>query len=149
MAFLFILSAARAQPDPLRELIAEYRGSEGVETVRIGGLFLDIGAVFVEKGPDRRLVRKLSQFRMLRFEPSSGPGPKQLQAFEATVIEQGFEELLDVRKGTEHTRIFILSTEKHIRRVLLFTEDQRTGDQAIYSLRGKLRYDELSDLELF
>ena len=144
--FLGLLSLLAVQFASAQDagLYWKYKDYDGAIAVTVPRFAVHIGSWFLEERADRKFVQKLGKVRVLLFEDGSPVTERDNRRFARKAKRRGLEELIVVRDGQTHIRVMAKERNngKGIRKVVVFVNSPEGF--ALVSVRGRLRYDDLS-----
>ena len=132
----------------LRNLVSDYRGTQGFDVVDVGGLGLSLlkaaARTAADSPEDREALRLFNGLKRLTIVDFSEAEPEVKDKFLRKVnrILRSGEMLLEAKDGGETVRIYGTSSDDGN----LLEDIVLLADDAIISVRGKIRADLIGEL---
>jgi len=135
-----------SQADPIRRFFNQYKDYDDVTHVKLQGWLLKIASRHADDDSAEKLLRKISHLRIMTMENGSLVTPASYNQLLREVRDESFEDLLQLREGSE--RIDILFKEKNgeITDVLLLISSE--DEFMLLNLEGRLKFSDLNDLDI-
>lgn len=151
LTFIFLLLIATAtasfgQARSVQQFYDHYKKLETVTDVRLQGWVLELAARFSDEETAERLLKKITQLRVLVMEEGNLVEPEQYRSFIRNVKKERFEELFQIREDGNHVNFLIREDGDTITDVLITVSGE--DGFVLLSLEGALQFSDLNDLEL-
>ena len=132
----------------LRNLVSDYRGTQGFDVVDVGGLGLSLlkaaARTAADSPEDREALRLFNGLKRLTIVDFSDAAPEVREKFlrKANRILQGSEMLLEAKDGDETVRIYGTSSDDGN----LLEDVALLAGEALIFVRGSIRADQVAAL---
>lgn len=146
LALVAFIANINAQADPVKAFFNKYKHTEEASNISLGGWMLDFAASHSDDDEAGSFIRKIDRLRVLSLPNSADVDPADLLSLRQSTLANNFEELMQVRDGSELVNIYLRENEEAITDVLIVVTDDT--ELTLVSLTGYLLLEDLKELDL-
>jgi hypothetical protein len=149
-ALLPILLSSCGSTKTINEFYRKHKKEEGVSNFSLPGWLVWIGTGMAyhsvrdkEVRRGLKLAKKVKSLQFLQSEGEYSIPKAEIQEFVSTLRTQAFEDLLFIRDGQTNVNVMVRDTEKKLKNILIFVEEE--DEFTFFSMRSRLKYKDLSE----
>lgn len=147
---LWVISAfvvsANAQVEPIKAFYNKYKNYENATQLKLQGWLIRLAAKHTDEEGAEQLLKKITHLRLLSIEDGNPVSLEESRDLIKQLKKESYEELLNVRDGTERVDILIREKKDVITEILLLVSDK--DEFLLLSLEGRLKFSDLNDLDI-
>lgn len=140
------LTPMLSQADPVKRFYNQYKDFEDVTHIKLQGWLLRIASNYADDADAEKLLKKVTHLRIITMEDGSLVTPASYNKLLDEVRKDSFEDLLQLREGSERIDMLFKEKKGEITDVLLLISGD--GEFLLLSLQGHLKFSDLNDLDI-
>ena len=133
-----------AQNKSVKSFYNKYKHYENVSNVSLQGWVLNIAANFADEETEARLLKKITKLRVLIMEDGNLVTSKDYRSLINDLENDRFEQLMQVRDGSERIDFYIQDDGDTISNVIMLING--SDEFILVSLEGNLKFSDLKEL---
>ncbi|MFN7119494.1 MAG: DUF4252 domain-containing protein [Saprospiraceae bacterium] len=146
-ALLGVAGLSFAQTKAIRTFYDKYKHLEGVEDIQLQGWLIKLAARFSDEDPEaKRLLRKISQLRILTMDNGNLVSPQEYNNLVKSIKQDAFEDLFMVKDNGQNIQFLIREKGDTITDLILLVSGN--DEFVLLSLEGLLKFSDLNDLNI-
>ncbi len=134
------------QAPAIQHFYDKYKSMEQVQDIRLQGWVLELASKFSDEEAGEKLLRKITQLRVLIMEEGNLVSPGEYKTLLRDVKRASFQELIKVKEEGQHVDLLIREQGDTITDVLVVISG--TDGFVLLSLEGALKFSDLNDLNI-
>ncbi len=134
------------QSKSVKKFYNKYANYENVSDVTLQGWVLKMASNFADDKTAERMLEKITKLRVLTMENGNLVNPADYSKLMREVRSDNFEDLIQIRNGTEHINLLIREDGETITDVVLFVND--ADNFLLLSLEGALKFSDLQNINI-
>lgn len=145
-ALMGVVSLSFAQTKAVKNFYDKYKNMENVTDLKLRGWVLKLASSFADEAEEARLLRKITQLRILTMENGNLITTQEYRSLIKSVKQDAFEDLFQVRDGGQVVEFLIREKGDTITDVLMLVSSDDSF--ILLSLEGALKFSDLNDLNI-
>ena len=146
IATLCLTTLCFTQTPAIKSFYDKYKNQEEVTDIKLKGWVLKLASTFAEEEDAERLLKKITQLRVMIMEDGNLVGTSEYKNLLKSVKKDRFEELMKIKDEGSNIDILLREKGDTITDVLVLISG--TDGFVMLSLEGALKFSDLNDIEI-
>lgn len=146
LILLFASHLVFGQTDGIRDFYNKYKNAENVTGVKLQGWIIKLAATFTDDPEEVRLLRKISQLRILNMENGNIVSRRDYDNLISSLHKDRFEDLMMVKESGQNIQFLIREKGETITNLMILVSGAENF--IMLSLEGALKFSDLNDLNI-